>query len=391
MTVSPRYDVIVAGLGAWGSAALYHCARRGHRVLGLDRFAPPHDRGSHHGNGRVIRMASPEAPSYTPMMQRSYELWRILAGEWGRPLVETTGAVYVAPPEAEIVAGAIASYRESDFPHEVLEAPAARRRFPWLAIADGEIAVVEPDAGVLQPEHCLRAHLRGAAAARAEIRVNEALADWRAEDGGVEVETSAGRYASDRLVLALGSWAPDFLKLAVPLAVERQVVAIYDAGALPAPAIFVAPAQEAECVYGLPEAGRTYKVALHHGGITGHPDTLDATVREADLALIARYVHQRLPDLPAQPLAAYTCRYTNAPDRQFVLGPHPRHDRVILAAGCSGRGYKFAAAIGEVLAQLCEGTPAFDLSACSPARFTAGSTTSTGREVQGAPVHGARA
>ncbi len=367
--MAPRYDVIVAGLGAWGSAALYHCARRGHRALGLDRFEPPHGRGSHHGHGRVIRMASPEAPAYTPMMLRSYKLWRELETQWGSPLIDEVGAVYVAPPDNEIVAGSIASFRETAVPHDVLQASAARRRFPGLVIGEDEIAVVEPHAGVMKPEQCLRAHLRAAAALNAEIRMSEPLTDWGADDSGVWVATPAGRYRAGRLILALGAWASDFLRFTAPLAVERQVVAIYDATAAPTLPIFVAPADEAECFYGLPEAGGTYKVALHHGGATGHPDTLNESVTEADLAVLRKYVRYRLPSLPAKPYASFTCRYTNAPDRQFVLGRHPDFAQVVVAAGCAGRGYKFASGIGEVLAQFCEDGPPFSLDACRPERF----------------------
>jgi sarcosine oxidase len=318
-------------------------------------------------------MASPEAPAYTPLMQRAYALWGELAAEWGGRLIETVGAVYVAPPDQEIVAGAVSSYREADIPHEVLEAKDARKRFPWLTIEADEIAVVEPDAGVLQPEDCLRAHQRGARAAGAEIRIDEALTDWQADTSGVTVETAHGRYAADHLILALGSWMPDFVRFRAPLAVERQVVAIYEAPPRP---IFVAPAAEAECVYGLPEAGPTYKVALHHGGAIGHPEKLAEAVSDADLALIRNYVRHRLPGLPPEPAQAYTCRYTNAPDRQFLLGPHPDHARVIVAAGCSGRGYKFASAIGEVLAQFCGGAPDFDIAACAPGRFAAATAQS---------------
>lgn len=354
-TEMPDFDVIVIGLGAWGSAALYHLARNGYRALGIDRFDPPHDRGSHHGNGRVIRMASPESPLYTPLMERSYALWALLEQEWGSPLIAEAGGLYIGPSDHEFVAGALASYEGTTIAHEILSPSEAEARFPWLRVNNGETVVHEPGAGVISPEECIRAHLRGAVAAGAVIRVNSPVDGWAADRDGVSISTAGDELRARRAVFTMGSWSSDHLRLGLPLTVERQVVAVYDASALDHPAIFTAPADEAECVYGLPEASGTYKVALHHGGEIGHPDKLSAVPSEHDLASIEKYVKQRLPRLPPQPISAAVCRYTNTPDHHFVLGPHPGHGNVLIATGCSGRGYKFAAVIGEILADLCDG------------------------------------
>jgi sarcosine oxidase len=363
------FDVIVIGLGAWGSAALYHLARNGHRALGIDRFEPPHDRGSHHGNGRVIRMASPESPLYTPLMQRSYALWSLLEEEWGSPLIAEVGGLYIGPSDHEFVAGALASYEGTRIPHEILSPTVAKVRYPWLTVNDGETVVYEPGAGVISPEQCIRAHLGAAVAAGATIKPNSPVDGWTADRDGVTISSAGNEFRAGRAVFTMGSWSPDHLRLALPLTVERQVVAVYDASARDDLAIFTAPADEAECVYGLPEASGTYKVALHHGGEIGHPDTLSAVPSDRDLALIEKYVRQRLPDLPRLPIRAAVCRYTNTPDHHFVLGPHPRHGNVLMASGCSGRGYKFAAVIGEILADLCEGECRNRIDLFDPMRF----------------------
>jgi sarcosine oxidase len=168
----------------------------------------------------------------------------------------------------------------------------------------------------------------------------------------------------------MGAWAPDHLRLALPLEVERQVIAVYDASRLGDLEIFTAPAEEAECVYGLPEADRTYKVALHHGGEIGHPETLAAVPSKHDLELVEKYVCQRLPELSGAFVSAAVCRYTNTPDRHFVIGPHPRNPNVTIATGCSGRGYKFAAVIGEILADLSSGATRHRIGMFSPHRFS---------------------
>src|SRR2546421_11174451 len=94
-----NFDVIICGLGAMGSAAAYHLAFSGRRVLGLDRSHPPHDQGSSHGRTRIIREAYFEHPAYVPLVQRAYELWRELERKSGRKLLLQTGGVKIRPEE----------------------------------------------------------------------------------------------------------------------------------------------------------------------------------------------------------------------------------------------------------------------------------------------------
>ncbi len=363
------FDLIVVGLGAWGSATLYHAARAGLRVLGLDRFSPPHKVSGHHGNGRIIRMASPEAPDYTPLMARAYALWHALEGECGERLIREVGGLYLGQRGSEIVEGSLASFAGTDQAHELLEIAAAGARFPAVAMLPGEQAVYEPAAGVIRPEVCVAAHLAGARAAGATLGLEEPMTAWAADTEGVTIETARGSHRAARAVLCLGAWTPARLDLPLPLAPERQVVAIYDsraAGPLP---IFVAPAAEAEVVYGLPEVGETYKVALHHGGRLGAPDELLDRPDGRELALLERYVAQRLPALAGKRRDAFTCVYCNAPDRHFIIGAHPDHPRLLYASGDSGHGFKFASVLGECLARLGAGETVPGLGLFDPRRF----------------------
>jgi sarcosine oxidase len=364
-----RYDLIVAGLGAWGSAALYHAARRGLKVLGLDRGAPPHAESGHRGRGRVIRMASPESPVYTPMMQRAYALWHRLERECGQRLIEEVGGLYIGAPGSEIVEGSLASFQGTDLDHALLGASAVRARFPAMGIEPAEQAVWEPGAGVIRPDLAIRAHLAGAAEAGAEIRTEEELQDIESNGEEVVAVAAGGRHRAKRMLCCLGAWTPGRLGLSVPLRPERQIVAIYAARGLGRLPIFVAPAAEAEVVYGLPEPEETYKVALHHGGPTGDPDRLLASPTAAEVALIEGHVARRLPALAGRCSEAFACLYSNSPDRHFVIGPHPRHPAVTYASGDSGRGFKFASVLGEILARLGAGEPVPDLALFDPARF----------------------
>lgn len=371
MTHQRHYDAIVVGLGAWGSATLSHLARRGLSVLGIDRFAPPHVRGSHHGNGRAIRMASPEGAFYTPMMRRAYELWYELEAETGAEVLTTVGGVYAAPPDDEMIWGALKSYEGTDIRHELLSVAETRERFSWLRVKEGESVIHEPGTGRLHPERAIVAHTDLARRHGAEIVVGQAMKDWEQKGDGVVVTTDDGTLTADRLVLTLGSWAPHHLKLDLPLVVERQVIAVYDVRGVPGPLTMVSlPSTHSEAFYGVPEQDDTFKLALHHGGLTGPTDELPTTVTDEEKALLKSYVADRLPHFPGEPLQVTTCKYTNTPDRHFVLTRHPEAPAVIVGAGCSGRGFKFATFIGEALADLATGVERSDLHHFSPDRFS---------------------
>ena len=176
-----HYDVVVCGLGVMGSAALYHLARRGARVLGLDRFAAGHDRGSSHGETRIIRLAYFEHPSYVPLVRRAYELWRELETEAARPLLHVTGIAEIGPPDGALVNGTLAAARLHDIPHELIAAPELMRRYPAFRLPPHYVGVVQPDGGFLEAEPSVQALLALAQKHGAEIRFGEpvrAIEPW---------------------------------------------------------------------------------------------------------------------------------------------------------------------------------------------------------------------
>src|SRR5689334_20919731 len=152
MANSRGYDVIVVGLGGIGSSTLYHLARRGVRVLGLEKFEPRHDRGSSHGDSRIIRETYFEHPLYVPLVQRAHALWRELETASGKSLMTINGGLMIGPPDGSVVMGTLRSAREHGLPHEVLSAQEVTRRYPPFAIAGDEVAVLDPRAGYLDPE-----------------------------------------------------------------------------------------------------------------------------------------------------------------------------------------------------------------------------------------------
>lgn len=369
MTDSPPFDVIVAGLGAMGSAAAWQLAARGARVLGLDRLAPPHVHGSTHGRSRIIREAYYEDPAYVPLVRRALELWEALERESGRALYRRTGGLMLGPARGTLVAGARRSAIEHDLPYEELAAAAVRHRAPAIHAPDDWVGLFESRAGVLDPERCVEAMLDGARRYGAVLRTEEPLVDFGAHGRAVTVRTARGRYEARALVLAVGAWLPRVLPALAPaLQVERQVMLWlapaahpewFRADRLPIAMLEYAPDR---FFYVIPDSGHGVKVAIHHEGEVVDPDAARTPVSAADVERVRALVARFLPDADGELLDGATCLYTNTPDCHFLIDRHPRHAGVVVASPCSGHGFKFAPAIGEALADLALGeAPRADL------------------------------
>ncbi|MEV6597883.1 N-methyl-L-tryptophan oxidase [Actinoplanes sp. NPDC051346] len=376
------HDVIVIGLGGMGSAAAYHLAARGQRVLGLEQFGPAHDRGASHGGSRIIRQSYFESPEYVPLLLRAYELWEALAHDSGRDVMTLTGGIMVGLPDSVTVAGSRRSAEQWDLPHELLDAADLRRRFPVMTPAPGEIALHEDRAGFVRPELTVRAHLDLAARHGADLRFHEPMTRWEpTADGGVRVDTESGTYTAGRLVLAPGPWAPRLLAdLGLPFVVERQVQYWFQpsGGVDPfrpeALGVYIWEDRHGSQVYGFPaidgpDGGA--KIAFFRRGVPTTPETVDREVDESEIATMAARARQHLPDLPGAFLRAKTCLYCNTPDEHFVIAAHPAHPSVTVACGFSGHGFKFVPVVGEILADLVmTGTTAHPIGLFDPDRLT---------------------
>ena len=338
------------------------------RVLGLDRFAPPHEQGSSHGQTRIIREAYFEDPVYVPLVRRAYELWDELARASGRDVLRVTGGLMIGRPDSVIVAGSRRSAEEHGLPHEVLDAAAVRRRFPALRPAGEMIAVLEPRAGILQPHECIAAHLELAGRHGAELRFDEPLLRWAPDGEGVRVETARGACTARRLVLTAGAWVAQLLPgVAVPFQVERQVLhwfqAINPAEFTPERCpVHLWQFDGMRFFYGFPDEGAGVKVAFHHDGETTTADTVRREVAEAEVEAMRQVLRRFIPGANGALRSSVVCVYTNTPDEHFWIDRHPGHPQVIVGSPCSGHGFKFSAAVGEVLADLAQdAAPRVDL------------------------------
>jgi sarcosine oxidase len=355
-----EYDVIVAGVGGMGSATVAELASRGARVLGLERASIPNDQGSSHGVHRIIRLAYAEDPRYVPLVRRAFERWRELESRLGETILVTTGGLDIGEPEGSIVAGSLATVREHDLEHDLLDAGEIHARFPGLQPPAGFVAVYQPDAGFVLSERAIAGHAFLALEAGAELHGHEPVLDWKAHDGGVTVRTAVAEYRARRLVISAGAWLGKLIGSLAPVAVpERQVLLwtatqqseLFRPERLP---VFLLDVGDG-FYYGLPEYGIPgLKFGhMHHRRQVIDPDEWDRTsIEPEDEPLLRSALARYLPLADGPTLSLKTCIFTNTPDEHFVIDTLPGSPQVVVVSPCSGHGFKFSTVIGEIAADL---------------------------------------
>ena len=373
------YDVMVVGLGAMGSAALYHLAARGMRVVGVDADDPPHTLGSTHGRTRIIREAYAEHPGYVPLVRQAYANWAALETASGTTLFRQTGGIMLGVPGCSLVEGAAQSARDHGIDVELLTAKQVMARFPAFSIDDAMVGLVERSAGILFPERCIQAHLELARAKGAEVRTRTCVIALSHEADKVRAMTTHGPISAKRVVLTAGPWTPDILAMldvSLALEVERQTVHWFDASGdastlsadrLP---ILMIEHEPERIYYAIPDVGDGLKAGIHHEGTIVSPSTVARTVTAQDIEPVERLTRRFLPAAAGTPRESSVCLYTNTLDEDFVIDTLPECSNVVLVSACSGHGFKFASVIGEIAAQLALGEPtALDISHFAMSRF----------------------
>lgn len=353
------HDIAVVGLGAMGSAAAYHLAKRGKRVIAFDLSTPPHGLGSTHGESRIIREAQFENPLYVPIVQRAYELWTALQKDAGTDLLLETGGLLFGPDNGTLIAGTRLSADRHGVRYEIYEADEIREQFPMFDPNDDTVALYEPRSGILLPEPCVTAHLTLAEKHGAEIHLEEPVVEWKPDKGGVRIKTSAGEYHAAQMVLTPGAWLRQFLPdLRLPLTVERQVIHWFeplerpDLFALNTLPVFAWEYEPEALFYGFPILSEGVKVGLHHQGILIDPDELDREVEPEEVEGMRMILEGTIPVVAGKLLRSEVCMYTNTPDENFLIDFHPDLPQVLIVSACSGHGFKYASVIGETVAEL---------------------------------------
>jgi sarcosine oxidase len=369
-----RYDVVVVGVGGMGSSTLYHLARRGKRVLGLERFDLLHEQGSSHGLTRIIRLAYFEHPDYVPLLRRAYELWRELETEAGEQLLHVTGIVEGGE---RILDGVLRSCAEHDLPYEVLNGTEVGRRFPAYGLPAEMDVVFQADGGFVVPERCIVAHVEGALARGATFRARERVLEWEERENGVRLRTERTTIEADRLVVTAGAWAQSVARLPGDLVhgVRQSLAWLQPAR----PEIFRPDrmpvfnlALDGEHFYGFPTYGIPgFKLGRYdHFGSGGDPDEISREPTLADEQPLRAFAERYFPDGAGPTVARKICLFEPSPDEHFIVDQHPDASSVVVGAGFSGHGYKFCSVIGEILADLAlEGSTRHDIGLFSIGRF----------------------
>lgn len=369
-------DVIVVGVGGMGSAAADALAGRGQRVLALEQFEIAHSRGASHGRTRIVRQAYFESPAYIPLLRQAYSLWDDLPSEWS---LHRVGCLMLGGAGSPVVTGAAASAAAWDIAVETLTAAEIRRRFPQFAPGPDDVAVLEPDAGYVRPEETV-AFLAGRARRRgARVVTGVRVLGWELTGEGVRVRSTGGVHEARRLVLTAGAWTPGLAgSLGLPIRVERRVMHFFEPpanrpgfapGVMPT---FIWDLDSGDSIYGFPRDGADgVKAGFHNRGAETDPDHPQPDGSPEEVEAMRAILAERLPGVPGRHVRSVGCTYALTPDHDFVLGLVPgTQDRVVVAAGFSGHGFKFVPVVGEVLADLAvDGQTSFDLGFLSPDRF----------------------
>ena len=361
--MATTYDAIVIGTGGIGSAAIYALAKRGVRVLGIDQFGPAHDRGSSHGQTRMIRQAYFEHPDYVPLVKSAYGLWADLEQEVGEQLYFQTGLLQCGPANGYVLAGVLESARTHNLAVEELSAAEVEARWPQIRVPEEMNGVYEVECGYLRVEECVRQHLAAAEKHGATLRFDQSVVEWKSEPGHIVVRTEAETFCAERLIVTAGAWTAQILaELRIALDVQRMTLFWFKTSGDEYSLEHGFPGFLFErtdgIYYGFPQIDdRGLKVAEHRSGeppesVRGDPTHVDRSLDIAAESRVANFLEDHFSGVIPHRTDSTVCMYTMTPDEHFVVDHHPDDKRVVFAAGMSGHGFKFAPVLGKALADL---------------------------------------
>ena len=387
-------DVAVIGLGAVGSATLYQAAKLGVKVIGIDRFDPPHDQGSSHGETRITRQAIGEGREFVPLVLRSHQIWEELEAATGRSLMTRNGGLVLAASgvggnhhgSSSFLADTIKAAKEFGVPHQQLSADDVRSIYPQFRLTADEAGYFEKGAGFLRPETCVETQIEQAKHLGASAFTSEIVREVTPANGGVEIRTNKASYSAAKAIVTAGPWISKFLppEFATKFRIYRQTLCWfalrqnferYMPERFPV-FIWITGNRVQDMLYGFPAIDGPQgglKIATERYENTVDPDAVPREVTEDSVAeMYSEYVAPRFPDVDRLCLRNTTCLYTVAPDAKFVIDYMDANRNILFASACSGHGFKHSASIGEALAQRALGlTTSVDLSSFALARLTA--------------------
>jgi sarcosine oxidase len=375
------FDVAVLGVGGIGSAACYHLAKAGLRVVGIEQFSIPHSRGSSHGITRILREGLHENETYVPLVRRALELWREVEKISGTQLFYRTGSLDIGLPESSIVVGSLNSCRRWNIPHEMFGAADLQRRYPVLRPYDEMVAVFQPNSGFVLAEGSITAHVNAACDHGAEIHGHEKMIQWEGNGTSYTIQTTRDCYQVGQIVLTVGAWASKLAKHGVRVRPERAVLgwfqpkenaAGFAVGSLP---VWIIDSLDGGHFYGLPIFGVP---GFKLGRLSRNLDEVDPDLPllepdSRDEQDLRQFLEKHFPDANGSLLSMQTAFFEHSPDRHFIIDKLTDFPGAWVIAGLSGHGFKYASALGELAKDLVvHGKSAYDLSPFRLRRFAEG-------------------
>lgn len=364
--VGNHYDVIVVGVGTMGAPACWYLAKNKYRVLGLEQFDIPHDQGSHAGQSRIIRKAYYEHSNYVALLQRAYANWKEIEKETGAQLYYETGLLYFGTESSVLMNGTRETAKQYNIPLEVMSPKEAAHRFPQTRFRQHHQVLFEREAGFITPEKSISVYTSDAINKGADIKAREKVVSWKYTGSVVQVLTDRQTYTADKLILCAGAWTNKIVPVSLTdLKITRQLIAWvkpkqWDKFTIGNFTCWFMNDDNGNLFYGFPIlpakdfAGPIgLKLAHHKPGEITDPDHVNRSIKPGEEQILLDVLYNYFPDAAGNVLSLKTCLYSNSEDADFIIDFVPETDsRVVIAAGFSGHGFKFASVVGELLADL---------------------------------------
>lgn len=369
-----HYDFIIIGSGSCGAAAGYYAYNAGLSVLMIDNAHPPHNKGSHHGDTRLMRHAYGEGEKYVPLVLRAQTLWDELQTHTDIPIFQRTGVINMGPADSDFLANMRQSAAQWDIDLEALDAQALKMRWPQLCMPDNYQALYEPSAGVLKSENAVKTYIHLAREAGCAQLFNCPVTRVMSHTSGIQVDTAEGTFTASRVLISAGTWVTRLFPQ-LPVTPVRKVFAWFQADGrysaenhFPA---FTGESSNGDQFYGFPANDNALKIGKHNGGqrISTPDERVEFGQSDGDGSECFRFLRDYLPGIGGC-LYGAACTYDNSPDEDFIIDTLPENPDIMVITGLSGHGFKFASVLGEIAALFAQGkTSTFDLTPFRLARF----------------------
>lgn len=372
------FDVAVVGMGALGSAAAYHLARKGVNVVAFEQFELGHVRGASHDTSRIVRTSYGEA-EYVRLAQSAYKDWADFEAVAGEQFVSVTGGVIFVPESGPYsAANFAASLTETGVPFELLTPDEVMARWPQFQIPADVTTVYTADTGIVSASRSVAALQMQARVHGAVIRDRTAVTAVTPDDTGVVISTAKGEVHAGKVILATDAWTNTLLEplgADIPLITMQEQVTYFkpaDPDAYDRADFPVWIWEDDVCFYGFPTFGEpTIKAARDKSDYLMSPEERTFVPSPDLIEQLSSFMGDVIPG-SGDVLRTVTCQYAITPDRNFVISPLEQYPDIIVALG-AGHAFKFTPAIGRILAELAvDGETSDDISTFkAPSRVAA--------------------